>query len=378
LIGVQNVAGTHSYIYRPDGLRNSKTFNGTTIKHVWDGQNISLEMDDSGNIIDIYTRGINLIKSVANGYYLYNAHGDVVQLTDANGVVTKSYNYDAFGNERNPDTTDANPFRYCGEYFDKETGTIYLRSRYYDPAIGRFTQQDAWGYANPSDPLSLNLYTYANNNPIMYMDSSGRFAILATIGIVAIGTLVGGALDLGSQLIANGGDFETVNWRSVGASAAAGAVTTGMGILTGGLSLGATGTIAAGALIAGEGYFVYNAVNGTPNTAVGTVIAMSSGAIVGGVTYKIANAPMKLSSNKGTRKTVFPEDPKTFNPDGLVRKEYNNGKIIKWHDPKTGKAVYEWNADPKYGNHYHVTPDGKNRIPHPDRRHTYKTRGKCS
>lgn len=151
-----------------------------------------------------------------------------------------------------------------------------------------------------------------------------------------------------------------------------------MGILTGGLSLGATGTIAAGALIAGEGYFVYNAVNGTPNTAVGTVIAMSSGAIVGGVTYKIANAPMKLSSNKGTSKTVFPEDPKTFNPDGLVRKEYNNGKIIKWHDPKTGKAVYEWNADPKYGNHYHVTPDGKNRIPHPDRRHTYKTRGKCS
>jgi len=71
-------------------------------------------------------------------------------------------------------------------------------------------------------------------------------------------------------------------------------------------------------------------------------------------------------ANKGTSKTVFPEDPKTFNPDGLVRKEYNNGKIIKWHDPKTGKAVYEWNADPKYGNHYHVTPDGKNRIPHPD------------
>lgn len=71
-------------------------------------------------------------------------------------------------------------------------------------------------------------------------------------------------------------------------------------------------------------------------------------------------------SNEGTSKTVFPEDTRTFNPDGLVRKEYNNGKIIKWHDPETGKAVYEWNADPKYVNHYHVTPDGKNRMPHLD------------
>lgn len=62
----------------------------------------------------------------------------------------------------------------------------------------------------------------------------------------------------------------------------------------------------------------------------------------------------------------FPEDPKSFKPEGLITKEYKNGKIIKWHDPKTGKAIYEWNEDPIYGDHYHVTPDGKNRMPHPD------------
>ena len=67
-----------------------------------------------------------------------------------------------------------------------------------------------------------------------------------------------------------------------------------------------------------------------------------------------------------TRSTGFTKDIRTFKPDGLVRKEYNDGKIIKWHDPKTGKAVYEWNADPTYGDQYHVTPDGKNRMPHPD------------
>ncbi len=105
-------------------------------------------------------------------YYLFNGHGDVVQLTGLNGIVTKRYDYDAFGNEKAPDVNDTNVFRYCGEYFDKETGTIYLRARYYDPTIGRFVTEDSyWG--KDSDPLSLNLYTFAHNNPILYIDPSG-------------------------------------------------------------------------------------------------------------------------------------------------------------------------------------------------------------
>ena len=112
------------------------------VTHVWDGQNIAIELDGDGDVIDRYIRGINLIKSDAHGYYLYNAHGDVVQLTDGAGDVTKTYDYDAFGNERSPDDGDANPFRYCGEYWDEETNTYYLRARYYDPVVGRFTSSD--------------------------------------------------------------------------------------------------------------------------------------------------------------------------------------------------------------------------------------------
>lgn len=105
-------------------------------------------------------------------YYLFNGHGDVVQLTNSSGNVIKTYDYDAFGNEKNPDTTDTNPFRYCGEYFDKETGTYYLRARYYNPLIGRFITEDSyWG--KEKDPLSLNLYTYCGNNPVIYIDPSG-------------------------------------------------------------------------------------------------------------------------------------------------------------------------------------------------------------
>ena len=47
-----------------------------------------------------------------------------MNLTDETGAVAKSYTYDAFGVEINPDTGDVNVFRFCGEYFDTETGTI--------------------------------------------------------------------------------------------------------------------------------------------------------------------------------------------------------------------------------------------------------------
>jgi len=62
--------------------------------------------------------------------------------------------------------TDTNPWRYCGEYYDTETNTIYLRARYYDPVTGRFSSED---------PIrdGLNWYTYCIGNPVLYIDFTG-------------------------------------------------------------------------------------------------------------------------------------------------------------------------------------------------------------
>ena len=68
-------------------------------------------------------------------YYVTDSHGNVVQLTDESGKVIKDYDYDSFGNEVDLDSKDDNPFRYCGEYYDKETDEIYLRARYYRPCL---------------------------------------------------------------------------------------------------------------------------------------------------------------------------------------------------------------------------------------------------
>ncbi|QUI22057.1 RHS repeat-associated core domain-containing protein [Vallitalea pronyensis] len=183
----QSIVGdkTTTYSYNGDGLRITKNVNGTVTNHVWDGSSIVMELNNAGSITAEYLRGINLIAADMAGnrnYYLYNGHGDVIQLTQADGTVIKDYDYDAFGNEKNANPADINPFRYCGEYFDQETGTYYLRARYYNPGVGRFiTENSYWG--SMDDPLSLNLYTYCKNNPVAYIDPSGHFALAPLIPV---------------------------------------------------------------------------------------------------------------------------------------------------------------------------------------------------
>ena len=70
----------------------------------------------------------------------------------------EAYSYDAFGNQTS-ETGDSNPFRYAGEYWDSESGLIYLRARYYAPTTGRFTSED------PARD-GLNWYVYCGGNPV--------------------------------------------------------------------------------------------------------------------------------------------------------------------------------------------------------------------
>ena len=92
-------------------------------------------------------------------------------LMNESNQLAKSYDYDAFGIEKNPSDEDSNPFRYCGEYYDVETGTYYLRARYYDPWIGRFTSED-------SVRDGINWYAYCYDNPLTFIDPSGNVGIL--------------------------------------------------------------------------------------------------------------------------------------------------------------------------------------------------------
>ena len=189
-----------SYGYAGDGLRAYKEYAGNTINFFYDNKNITLETDEKGHVTarNVFSiRGIEArISEITDNqplYHIKDAHGDVIGLWDGHNNPLKSIAYDPYGNKLNTElavwngnvltlfhqqeASVSSPFEYCGEYTDGETGFVYLRARYLDPVIGRFTQQDGWEYSDIKDPLSLNLYTYGHNNPISYHDPTGHIPV---------------------------------------------------------------------------------------------------------------------------------------------------------------------------------------------------------
>ncbi len=115
-------------------------------------------------------------------YYVYDARGDVVNLTDASGVSVADYSYDTWGALTNSSETIpnangwVNPYRYDGRdgvRSDVATGLDWMAVRAYDPTLGRFLARDPLGRA----PLVFadNPYVYAGNNPLTNVDPSGQY-----------------------------------------------------------------------------------------------------------------------------------------------------------------------------------------------------------
>ena len=121
----------------------------------------------------------------AKYFYRRNLQGDIIAILDTNANVVVQYVYDGWGNHKVLDANgfavtdqthvgNVNPIRYRGYYYDVETGLYYLKSRYYDPTIGRFISPDSVDFLNPDTINGLNLYAYCGNNPVMNVDPNGN------------------------------------------------------------------------------------------------------------------------------------------------------------------------------------------------------------
>ena len=176
LIGISGPA-TASYAYNGDGLRVGKTVGGTTTSYAWDPTGLGTVLSDGGE----YVWGQGLVGQVTGSGTTY-AHSDglgsIRLLTDANGNVAGRQQFDAYGASRSQSGAQL-PFGFTGEQQDPESGLVYLRARYYDPATGRFLSKDPLGLGGGS----TDLYPYAGGDPVRYADPSGKDFVDMLIGI---------------------------------------------------------------------------------------------------------------------------------------------------------------------------------------------------
>ncbi len=171
-----------SYVYNGDGLRVSKTSDGVVTDYVYSGNYVIAETGKT------YIRGLSY-HAVTNAdgtfYYFCNSHGDVTGVVNSDKNTVAAYDYDEFGNLTEETGDFDNDIKYAGEFYDSESENYYLRSRYYDPSVGRFTQQDTF-LGVDDNPLSLNRYTYCHNNPIVYVDPNGHIAVQLGTGFTKL------------------------------------------------------------------------------------------------------------------------------------------------------------------------------------------------
>ena len=172
--------------YNAEGLRAEMEENGQLVKFLYNEDREAVAEEESdGNVIR-YIRGLGLISSdseKAKTYYHYvsDEQGSITHVIngeekesgelpqeDVQSRVLNHYEYDSFGNTIRCEEQVHNRFHYTGEQYDPLTGQYSLRARYYNPVIAGFTQEDTY-YGD-----GLNLYTYCQNNPILYHDPTGH------------------------------------------------------------------------------------------------------------------------------------------------------------------------------------------------------------
>ena len=123
--------GSTTFGYDGDGLRMSKTVNGTTTAFAWD-QSATLPL-----------------------------------VLAAGGTVVGTYNFNPYGLPIAHTGTASTALLYDGQYTDDETGHIYLQTRYYDPATAEFLSVD------PAELLTNEVYAYTEDDPVNGSDPSG-------------------------------------------------------------------------------------------------------------------------------------------------------------------------------------------------------------
>lgn len=297
---------------------------------------VLMEYGANQSITNIYEYGDQRNSATINGqkgYYLYDGRGSVASMTGQSGGNMIQYVYDAYGVTTKTNNTLNNPYQYNAEYTDSSTGNQYLRARYYDAANGRFLTKDTY-LGETNDPLSRNLYTYTQNNPVNYVDPSGHFLLTAIAVGAGIGALFGAGSNAYKQYKQNGNSFNNFSWGSLAKDTFIGGTVGAVGGAFGGMAFAGMATT-----------FGTAAVSGGVTLTLGQTIGVSAfSSIAGGMASRYANAGLN-NAFYGTNRNPLKEalNPSSMLLDGVVGGifgglTYTNSPIYPFGKPSQTKG----------------------------------------
>ena len=160
--------------YDAEGLRYEMEENGNLVRFIFN-QNREAVTEEDASGLNRLIRASELIAAnssadSARTYYHYvsDEMGSTTHIVDEAGAVRNRYEYDAWGNITAQEEAVPNRFKFTGQQLDPVTQQYYLRARFYNPVVARFTQEDTYRGDG------LNLYAYCANNPVGYVDFTGH------------------------------------------------------------------------------------------------------------------------------------------------------------------------------------------------------------
>ena len=175
-------AGGHTYTYNAEDvrIRNLCSDEDTTYTYNTNAKLSMLLMKTTDGVVTKYVYGKGLIGEEVNNTfktYHFDCRGSTIAITDASGNITDTFAYDTYGKLLSRTGTSKAIFGYNGRdgVVTDDNGLIYMRARYYSPAMKRFINADIVE-GGISNAITLNRFAYANGNPVSFVDPFGLSA----------------------------------------------------------------------------------------------------------------------------------------------------------------------------------------------------------
>ncbi len=352
-----------SFYYGPDFARKKTDEIKKGAAHktkIFVGDHFEKILDNLGNVNELnYVYGPDGLTAIividrnatpeTSVYFIHKDHlGSYHTITDINGNIVETLSFDAWGNRRNHlDGTYTNlptsflfDRGFTGHEHLDNFGLINMNGRVYDPVLSRFLSPDSYVQA-PGFSQSFNRYSYAFNNPLVYIDPDGNIAWVP----IVVAAVVGAVVDYGIQVAVNHmmGDrgydawLGNIDYFDIGVSA----LTSGMSY-GGGLGASVGGKVARymakhPSLVVAAEVFVTSAVDITGNEGFKPVSFndFSQRVTTGIVSYKASQAVGKLLFPK------FKSSTKTIEQrvDASIEAAKQSSQILGWGKNAKGHLI---------------------------------------